>query len=251
MEEISLFNKIEMLFNLTFSSPLFLILAIGLTLMILDLTFISKKDIKVRKIYLIISIMIMSILSIYYFSSFTSIINTFIKSIVEIIYFPSVLDYMVMIICTLLIILIQTFIKKNESKLINKLSMIICVINAFIFFLILDQINDYNIILTNKLSIYSNQNLMILFELSMIIFAFWIIMLILSKVISLLINHKKEVENDLEMPKLKPEYSEYQKIYNENNYTIDGISQNNNIFTLEEYKQMRLMLNNYKNNKLN
>ena len=54
MAELSLFEKIKTIFDLIFSSSLFLILLIGIVIILIDVFFISKKNDKVKRIYKII-----------------------------------------------------------------------------------------------------------------------------------------------------------------------------------------------------
>ena len=54
MVELSLFEKIKTIFDLIFSSSLFLILLIGIVIILIDVFFISKKNDKVKRIYKII-----------------------------------------------------------------------------------------------------------------------------------------------------------------------------------------------------
>ena len=49
MVEFTLLEKIRTIFNLIFSSPLFLVLLFGLVLILVDIKFISKKDNKTKK----------------------------------------------------------------------------------------------------------------------------------------------------------------------------------------------------------
>src|SRR5574344_1998383 len=159
MVEFSLLKKIKTVFNLIFSSPLFLILLFGIVLMIVDLKFISKKDKKTKIIYTLLSIAIIGLLLNSYFSSILSIFDTIAKNIVAFIYFVIVLEYIIMLLISLFILIFSVVSKKINSK-VRVINSFICIINAFLFLLILDQISSSNVDLSNKVSIYTNDNLM-------------------------------------------------------------------------------------------
>src|SRR5574344_1692794 len=112
MVEFSLWEKIKTVFNLIFTSPLFLILLFGIILMIVDIKLISKKDKKTKVIYAILSLVIVGLLLQSYFDSLLNIFDIIAKNIVSFIYFPTVLEYIIMLIISLIILFISIFNKK-------------------------------------------------------------------------------------------------------------------------------------------
>ena len=116
MVEISLWDKIKTIFSLIFSSPLFLVLLFGFLLMIVDIYVISKKKKGTKIAYLIVSLIIIGLLLKNYFSSLFSIFDTIFKNIVTIIYFPSVLEYIIMLIISLVILFISLISRKTNKK---------------------------------------------------------------------------------------------------------------------------------------
>lgn len=251
MVEYTILDKICNVFNLIFSSPLFLILLFGILLMFLDIKFISKKSKNTKRVYFVISIIVIALLLHSYFDSLLGIFDTIAKNIVAIIYFPSVLEYIVMLLISLIIVLISIF-NKKITKRIKYVNSSVFSINLFLFFLILDQINQNEIDLSNKVSIYSNDNLMMLFELSIAIFAVWIIGLTLYRIIYK-INHKKEITKSFyEEPVLPNTLEELRKkeILPEPlvEYIVVEKKSDNDMFTLEEYKQMKAILEKMKKN---
>src|SRR5574344_103162 len=217
--------------------------------MIVDLKFISKKDKKTKIIYTLLSIAIIGLLLNSYFSSILSIFDTIAKNIVAFIYFPTVLEYIIMLLISLFILIFSVVSKKINSK-VRVINSFICIINAFLFLLILDQISSSNVDLSNKVSIYTNDNLMMLFELSIGIFVVWIGGLIIYKIIKSLI-HKNDLQNFYEEPELPKTIEELRK---ENIMTPPKVEyitverpKSDDIFTLDEYKQMRALLEVIKN----
>ena len=245
MVEMSLLERLKLTLNLVFSSPLFLVLIFGFILMLVDIYFISKKSKRTKVIYLVVSLIIICLLLQNYFNPLFSVFDTIFKNIVTIIYFPSVLEYILILLISLIILLVSTINKKTNGK-VKFINLIVFSINMFIFFLILDQIQNNKIDLTNKVSIYSNANLMALFELSVIIFTIWIIGLILYKIIKKLTYKDEETNNFYEEPKLPKTIEELRKEElippPQIEYIVVEKKNDNDMFTLDEYKQLRKVL---------
>lgn len=260
MVEFTLLEKVKTIFSLIFSSPLFLVLLFGLILIIIDIKFISKQDKATKWLYTFISIIIIGILIYMYYDSILEVFNTISKNIVTMIYFPSVLNYIVMLVISLGILIYSLANKKIKSN-IRVYNSIVFTANMYLFFLILDEIDNNEVDLASKISIYSNDHLMILFEVSVSIFALWIISLILIKIINYFLNKNnkvKEVVEEIEMPKKivipkeeaieMPIIKEEPKPEPKIEYVVVEKKNDNDMFTLEEYRQMRAILEVIKEN---
>jgi hypothetical protein len=259
MVEFSLWEKIKTTFNLIFSSPLFLILLIGFALMFADYFFISKKSKKVKIIYLSLSLIMIILLLQNYFDSLFNVFDIIAKNIVAIVYFPSVLEYILMLLISLIIILFSLF-NKDINKKIKVINLSTFFVNNFLFFMILDEISKKNIDLSNKISIYSNENLMVLFELSMGIFIIWVVGLLLYKIINKII-HKNDAKNNAvntimdnfyeepELPKTIEELRKEELILEPKIEYVVVEKDKEDMFTLDEYKELRKLLEQIKNNK--
>ncbi len=288
MVELSLIEKIKTLFTLIFSSSLFLILLLGIFIILVDVFYISKQSRKVKIMYLIVSVIVMVILLITYFEEFLKFIDVLNKNIVMLINFPSLLQYTVIIFITLIIMIISIF-NKKINRILSRINIGVFVADLFIFFLILDQINKTNIDLSNKINIYSNKNLMVLFEISMIIFVLWLLGLLIYKICSVLITRnksskvimdnnevnlgeseevtKEDNEEEIELPKRK-EDGTIINLYEEPKMprTIEELrkekvlenltkkfdenqSMIDGLFTVEEYKELSKLLHDMQKNK--
>lgn len=260
MVEFTLLEKVKTIFSLIFSSPLFLVLLFGLILIIIDIKFISKQDKATKWLYTFISIIIIGILIYMYYDSILEVFNTISKNIVTMIYFPSVLNYIIMLVISLGILIYSLANKKIKSN-IRVYNSIVFIANIYLFFLILDEIDNNEVDLASKISIYSNDHLMILFEVSVSIFALWIISLILIKIINYFLNKNnkvKEVVEEIEMPKKivipkeeaieMPIIKEEPKPEPKIEYVVVEKKNDNDMFTLEEYRQMRAILEVIKEN---
>ena len=279
MVELSLLDKIKTLLNLVLSSSLFLILLISIGIIILDISYISRKSKKVKMIYAVISLMIIIGLSINYLKELVNIVNVINKNLVMLINFPTILEYVTIIFISILVMIIS-FIFKRFTKIIRGINLGVIIADLFIFFLILDQISKNNLDLSNKIDIYSNQSLMVLFQISLFIFIMWMAFLIIYSIIMKLIksnyNIKKETiknaeiknidieENnkfeDLELPKKKNEIINFydepempktiEELRKENADSLKEINIQNSVidgvFTLEEYKEIKKLLDELK-----
>ena len=289
MVELSLLEKIKTLFILIFSSSLFLILLLGIFIILVDIFYISKQSKKVKIMYFVVSIVVIGILLLTYFEEFLKFINVLNKSIVMLINFPSLLQYTIIIFITLIIMIISIF-NKKINRVISRINIGVFIADLFIFFLLLDQINKSNIDLSNKVDIYSNRNLMVLFELSMIIFTIWLLGLIIYKICLILIsknnnnkvnseislikseeikknNNTDSIEEEIELPKRKEdgtiinlyEEPEMPKTIEElrkervledlTNKFDDNSNMIDDLFTVEEYKELSKLLHDMQKNK--
>lgn len=289
MVELSLLEKIKTLFILIFSSSLFLILLLGIFIILVDIFYISKQSKKVKIMYFVVSIVVIGILLLTYFEEFLKFINVLNKSIVMLINFPSLLQYTIIIFITLIIMIIS-ILSKKINKVISRINIGVFIADLFIFFLLLDQINKSNIDLSNKVDIYSNRNLMVLFELSMIIFTIWLLGLIIYKICLILIsknnnnkvnseislikseeikknNNTDSIEEEIELPKRKEdgtiinlyEEPEMPKTIEElrkervledlTNKFDDNSNMIDDLFTVEEYKELSKLLHDMQKNK--
>ena len=226
MVELTLLERIKVTLSLVISSPLFLVLLLGIALMLVDIYFISKKSKKTKIIYLIVSLIIVMLLSRNYLEPLLSVLDTIGKNIITIIYFPSVFEYVLILLISLIILLISSFSKKT-NKHIKAINLIVSIINFFIFFLILD-------------------------ELSVIIFALWIIGLIIYKIINKLIHKNDTNVNFYEEPVLPKSIEELRKEILTPPPSVEYIvvekKNDNDMFTLDEYRQMKKLLEYIKEN---
>lgn len=279
MVELSLLDKIKTLLNLVLSSSLFLILLISIGIIILDIFYISRKSKKVKMIYAVISLMIIIGLSINYLKELVNIVNVINKNLVMLINFPTILEYVTIIFISIIVMIIS-FIFKRFTKIIRGINLGVVIADLFIFFLILDQISKNNVDLSNKIDIYSNQNLMVLFQISLFIFIIWMAFLIIYSIIMKLIKSNYNIEKqiikneeiknidieennkfeDLELPKKKNEIINFydepempktiEELRKENADSLKEINIQNSVidgvFTLEEYKEIKKLLDELK-----
>ena len=258
MIEYSLWEKITTVFRLVIESPLFLILFFGVILMVIDVLYISKANKKTKNIYIVICLAVVSLLIYSYIDSVTDIVDAVAINFVQLIYFPSILEYMITLSIGLIILFISMFSKKMKTSL-KRVNLFVFIINAFLFFLIIDQISRHEVDLSDRVSIYVNTYLMVLLELSLIIFIVWIVGLILYKIISILNSRRNKADNDGVNLDTRNFYSEPVLPENINELRQEALmaaprveyiyvekERDEEMFTLEEYKLMKEYLDEMK-----
>ena len=226
MIEHALLDKFKVIYELILSSPLFLILILGILLMFIDINYISGPDKRTKKLYGAISFVVIGLFLYSYKTPFLNILDAVAKNVVAIVYFPSVLEYIVVLLISILVLAYSVF-SSEINSIVKKANIIVFIINIILFLLVLNEISISEIDLSNKISIYTNTNMMVLLELSLLLFMIWLVGLFLYKFIMLLLpkeSLKEEVAGAevYDMPKLKEPAPAP--------------------FTLDEYREMRTIL---------
>ena len=86
--------------------------------------------------------------------------------------------------------IVGLFIKK-KNKFIKNINIVSFFIELFLFFLILDVISKSDIDLNNKINIYANSNLLVLFEMSVFVFLIWFLIICVTKIYYVIIGNKQ------------------------------------------------------------
>ena len=193
MNDFSLVEKIHILMKLVSSSSLFLICSIiGIALLIFFIFCIIFNK-KINKwIFISICLLISIILLINYGTLIFNIIDNIFDSLFMALYFPSLSIY-VSVLITLNISFIISVFSKKQTKLKKLINITIGVISDFFLVLIIDIVSKNNINIYEQLTLYSNQFLLVLFELSMSLFVSWVL---LNLLLNAHIKMKKYDENN-------------------------------------------------------
>lgn len=175
MIRLSLFEKIKSLVDLVSSSYFFMFVLLVFILMSVYLFNTIKKDeIKTKKIYVFAYSIIMFVTIAIYNSQIFDLFDYLMNNIFIILCFPNLASYILMIII-LNIVMIKTVFSKNIKVYIKLINIISYSSIHFILILILDIINKNNINVYEQTSLYSNQELLNLVSLSVILFIVWLI----------------------------------------------------------------------------
>ena len=183
MSKLSFLDKLRILFDLSKSSILYLIILIALISLGIVLISNNRKNEKRNKtIYISISVFILFTLIIMYHSSLGNMFQYMMENFFVVLYFPNLAIYLSALIATNIILWISIFSYKS-SKQIKTLNTIVYIIMNYLLALLLNVINKNNLDIFTKKSVYTNENATALIELSSTLFFTWIIFLIIYKII--------------------------------------------------------------------
>lgn len=183
MSKLSLLDKLKVLGSITSSSGLFvvaIVILIALAWLLIATSTRTKKVSKFICIAIYGSIILVSL--IFYSKELSGMFDYMMNNFFIAIYFPNLAIYFAAIIATNIILWISIF-NRNITKWIRTINTIIFCIIHYLLILVI------NVIITNKLnildmaSIYKNESALALIELSSTVFIFWILFLIIYKII--------------------------------------------------------------------
>ena len=213
MKQLSILDKLKVVFDLTKSNKIF-ILVIAL-LIFLSIMFIAtnKKNIKKnKKIFIGIYVLILATIIIIYNKSILDMWDSMMNNLFIIFYFPNISVYVGAIIATNIIVLTSIFSKKT-SKINKVVNSIIFFLLHYILVLILNVVSTNHLNVFNSKTLYKNTNIHSLVELSGNIFIIWIIYLIIYKIINSYLISKKSTIVVEETVKVKTETVKENKKY--------------------------------------
>ena len=197
MRELSLLQIITNTVTAMSHSNVFVLILFELAILVLSLVFykfINKK--LVKSVAVISSIIILIFYGINYVDTLMIFIDNVTTKIMEFIFFPTTLEFMITMVLSFAIMFIS-LINKKENRIVKIINTIIPIIISFIFLCIIENINVMNISF-NEFSVFTDPTLMSLNEAAIALFVAWIISLAIYKVDVLLINNmnaKKVVEH--------------------------------------------------------
>lgn len=227
MIQFSLMEKMNTLFGTIISSPFFIFLIIFFILLgIVLFDTIRYEQRKIKKAYATIYILIFVAIIIKYNASLLQLLDYLVSNIFIIIYYPNFAIYILMILISNILVLRAVF-KRNMSKLMKTINIVFYCLKMYLMILILDNMTTNNIDVYSMSSIYSNNNLTMLVEISSSIFFIWIITLFIIWLINKLTNiilNKEEVKTTQivrqEKSKNKITTNNKEDIFTEEDYKI-------------------------------
>ena len=222
MNQLTLFDKIQVLFQLLFSSPIIIgIFAFSLVLMII-LFFSSRLNKKIIKyIFIGIYLLVIGFSIVKYGSYFLTSLDSFLTLFMANIYFPVIPIY-VAIMITSFIIMIITLSGRHKSRFIKILNIVFFTLIQMLFVVFIYVIEVNNIDLSTNTGLYSNEQTMTLLELGMGLFVVWIVLL-------LIIIYLKKADKIFKVKK-KDEQDDFDEYINDYNEPSVNTSLSNNSF---------------------
>lgn len=171
MADLSIVEKIKLLFNTAISTPFFIAYALVGILLVIFMIIDIKKHRKFSKfIYIISGVFLVTFFVIKYFNVILKVIDSFIEIILKALYFPNLGIYIIMLIITN-ITFIYNMISKKAYKSSKFVTGIINVLIDFIFILVIGIISNEKIDITSEIKLYSDETILTLLQISMALFA--------------------------------------------------------------------------------
>ena len=220
MKRLTLAKVCESLINLISSDVIYALLFLIFFLLALYFMFSKNMKKKEKRIIKIIYGIILVCLIINYSSSFLSFLDYMMNKIFLVIYFPNLAAYVVMVLISTGIFLTSLFSRKM-NMVVRNINIGVYMVIVYFLFLLGQVVMNKNINVYSDLAIYQNEEMMVLIEITMILFSLWIVGLGIYKFVKTL-SRRKEVE------KIKQDFKEESKKAQEE-VLIDG-------FTKEEYR---------------
>lgn len=179
MKDLSLITKLQTVFNLIASKNLYmmiLVLIIFLTILFITTNGSNRKQSK--KAYILLYLAGFIFIAFQYGSSILTLFDYAINEVFITYYFPNIVIYLLMLIITNIILWKTIFNDKVNFKLkvINSTAFAIIM---YLFILAVSSINNLNLNVFNITELYSSNQVRSLLELSMFVFAFWVVVLLI------------------------------------------------------------------------
>lgn len=219
MPELSIFEIIKNSVMTLTNSKVFILIMLEMAILIVSLIFSRLMDKKVVKTTSIVSSLI--ILG-FYITNYVKTVGVFIDNvstkIMEVIYFPTTLEFIIVMVIALVIMGI-TLVNKKSNIVLKIVNTVMPLSISFTFLGIIEYINKNNIEF-DEFSTFTNPMLMSLYEFAMGLFVTWMVGLFLYKVNKMVIDkatlpevkkseslvtvHLEALdEEEIELPKLK------------------------------------------------
>ena len=210
-------NSIQALSN-SKVAILFILEAVVLLLTIIFSKLMNKKVVKTTTT--ITSLIVLGFYISNYIETVGAFMNNVTSRLIEFLYFPTTLEYIVVMLISLTIMAI-TLINKKSNMFIKIINVVIPVVISFLFLSIIETINTSGIDF-DEFSVFTDATMMSLYEFAMILFIVWIMFLLIYKVDKFIITkatiidinrvdnklvtvNLDALEDDIEMPRLKTE----------------------------------------------
>ena len=201
MSPLSLMTKLQTVFDLITSKNLYLmILAAIVILTIIFITTNGSNRKQSKRTYILLYLAGFIFIALEYGSSFMTLVDYAINEVFITYYFPNIVIYLIMLIITNVVLFKTIFSNKADFKLkvINSTAFAIIM---YLFILAISQIATLNLDVFNITELYSSNAVRSLLELSMFIFVFWMVVLIVYYLIRNNYDYEKTVKdiyNELE-----------------------------------------------------
>lgn len=204
MKELSLVQILSNSFSALLNSKVFVLFILELAILILFYSYSKIMNKKVvKRVSMITGLIVLLFYVLDYIDTLRIFVNNVSKQIIELMYFPTTLEFTIVMIISFVIMAI-TLVNKKSSKILKIINSFIPLFISFLFLSIIEYINS-NSIPFNEYSIFTDPTLMSLNELAMGVFVAWIISLVIYFIDNMIIKNMnaKEIINDNYVPSVQ------------------------------------------------
>ena len=196
MVDTTLLDKLNLIYKFLSDKSIIMLIILLVIVIILDFTY-GNNNKQTKFMYIIILSLILIYGLFEYYKPLLNILDTYITYLFKLTYFPSIIEYMSMIFIT---IFIEIYSIKKLNKVQKNINIWVSFIIEVLFVINVIALKNINIDLNSITSIYENDLLLSVFQISSIIFMIWIIFNLLTYLIKSFVNSR------IEMPKLNDNY---------------------------------------------
>lgn len=179
MNQLTIFDKVQVLFRLLFSSPIIIgIFVFSLFLMIV-LFFNSRLNKKIIKyVFIGIYVIVIGFAFFKYGSYFLTSIDSFLTLFMANIYFPTIPVYVAIMIISFIIMII-TLSSNKRSRVVKIINTVFFTIIQMLFAIFIYVIESNKIDVSSNSNLYTNEQTLTLLELGIGLFIIWIVILLI------------------------------------------------------------------------
>ena len=179
MNQLTIFDKVQVLFKLLFSSPIIIgIFVFSLFLMIV-LFFNSRLNKKIIKyVFIGIYVIVIGFAFFKYGSYFLTSIDSFLTLFMANIYFPTIPVYVAIMIISFIIMII-TLSSNKRSRVVKIINTVFFTIIQMLFAIFIYVIESNKIDVSSNSNLYTNEQTLTLLELGIGLFIIWIVILLI------------------------------------------------------------------------
>ena len=224
MKELSIIEIITTAFNAVKDSKVIVLFGLELLILLIHLVFKKSMNKKLNnRVSLGASLLLLGFYLVNYINTISVFVNNVSAKAIELIYFPTTLEFVIVMILSIIISIYTLF--KSDKTSLKVINVLVPSIISFLFFCIIENVNSLGIDF-NEFSVFTDSTLMSLHEMAMGLFISWLVGLLLYKLDSYLINKavnevynidykystvnaltidevNNDLDEDLDMPKLK------------------------------------------------
>ena len=191
----SILEKLKIFVNIVRSNDYVIYLVPILIVMAIMIILSCKaKDNVMKFFYIIIYLSGLGFAVYKYYDYIIKILDYLVEVIVSNILFPNLAIYISVFLIINLVVL-WTLFSKNVKSYVRNINIVSFVVMQLFLYLIIENVVANKINIYEKLSIYTNHNLLVLIELSMQLFVVWMCVLLITKFIDHLINYNGTKKN--------------------------------------------------------